>query len=190
MTQTRRRAHVPATLDFEARFATDETDEGTFSGYASVWGQPDAFGDVIQKGAFARTLAEHRRAGTVPGLFWSHNPAEPIGRWTSLSEDETGLKVDGRLVLETRRGQEAHALLKAGALNGLSIGFRARQSKRGPNGGRVITDLELVEISLVSLPAAARARISDVRAAVPSRSAFLQACTEAARAIDQRFARS
>lgn len=166
----------------EVRFATD--DAGTFTGYASVFGEPDSFGDTIKRGAFARTIRERKSTGG-PAMFWNHNPDQPIGVWLEVVEDERGLKVTGKLVTETTRGAEALALLKAGAVNGLSIGFRARKSERGPNGGRVLTDIELVEISLVSLPAASKARVMTVKgAAVPaSHAAFFQAARRAALAI-------
>ena len=151
-------------FDLEVKFATDEA--GTLSGYASVFeGDPDSYGDVIARGAFTRSLAEHKAAGSAPLLLWQHDPSEPIGVWLALREDATGLHVSGRLILETRRGQEAYALLKAGALNGLSIGFRTRASERRNGGGRVLQDLELIEISLVSIPAASRARVTGVKAA-------------------------
>jgi HK97 family phage prohead protease len=169
----------------EVRFSTDEA--GTFSGYASVFGEPDAYGDTIKPGAFRKTLAQGKRAGG-PAMFWNHDPGQPIGVWTDLAEDERGLKVTGRLVTETARGAEALALLKAGAVNGLSIGFRARAAERGPNGGRVLTDIELVEISLVSLPAASKARVTSVKNAVqPARTAaFVQAARRAAQSLKGR----
>lgn len=166
----------------ECRFATDEA--GTFSGYASIFGEADSYGDTIKPGAFRKTLSERKKTGG-PAMFWSHNPDEPIGVWTDLVEDERGLKATGKLVTETARGAEAYALLKAGAVNGLSIGFRARSAERGPNGGRVLTDIELIEISLVSLPAASRARVTQVKGAVSSASAaaFVQAARRAALSI-------
>jgi len=151
-------------VDIEVKFATDEA--GLLTGYASVFdGEPDSYGDVIQKGAFKKSLAEHKAAGTTPLMLWQHDPSEPIGVWLELREDATGLAVSGRLILETRRGQEAYALLKAGALNGLSIGFRTRASERRAGGGRTLQDLELIEISLVSIPAASRARVTSVKTA-------------------------
>lgn len=170
----------------EVRFATDDT--GTFNGYASVFGEPDSFGDTIKPGAFAKTLAERKKTGG-PAMFWNHDPAQPIGVWTDLAEDARGLKVTGRLVTETRGGSEALALLKAGAVNGLSIGFRARSSERGPNGGRVLTDTQLLEISLVSMPAASKARVTSVRHqghADASTAAFIQAVHKAARSLHTR----
>ena len=166
----------------EVRFATDEA--GTFTGYASVFGEPDSYGDTIKPGAFHKTLAKRSATGG-PAMFWNHNPDQPIGVWTELKEDERGLQVTGKLVMETAKGAEALALLKAGAVNGLSIGFRALASERGPNGGRVLTAIDLVEISLVSLPAASKARVTSVKGAgqPAGAAAFIEAARRAASAI-------
>lgn len=145
----------------EVRFATDE-EAGTFTGYAAIFAEPNAYGETIKPGAFRRSIATRDATGG-PSMFWNHDPGQPIGVWTDLVEDSRGLKVSGRLVTETRAGAEALALLKAGAVNGLSIGFRAKGQERGPNGGRVLTEIDLVEISLVTLPAASKARVTSVR---------------------------
>lgn len=150
------------TLDYAIRFTAD--DAGSFTGHAAIFGERNSFNEIVKPGAFARTIAEHRSRNIRPPMLWSHRRDEDIGVWTDLREDTTGLAVIGQLVTETARGKEAHALLKAGALNGLSIGFRPRQQERGANGVRVLTDIELVEISLVALPAAGNARIKQVRA--------------------------
>lgn len=141
----------------EVRFAI--TEDGEFTGYASVFGEPDSYGDTIKPGAFKKAVASKSK----PAMFWQHDPHEPIGTWLDLAEDTRGLKVKGKLVREVPRAASAYALIKADALNGLSIGFRALASERGPNGGRVLTSIELIEISLVSLPAASKARITGVK---------------------------
>jgi HK97 family phage prohead protease len=166
----------------EVRFAADNT--GTFTGYASVFGEPDSYGDTVKRGAFARSIRERKATGG-PAMFWNHDSNQPIGVWLEIVEDERGLKVSGKLVVETAKGAEALALLKAGAVNGLSIGFRARKAERGPNGGRVLTDIELVEISLVSLPAASKARITSVKGAAEQVdvAAFIEAARRAALSI-------
>ncbi|MCH8683887.1 phage major capsid protein [Pedomonas mirosovicensis] len=149
-------------FDLEVKLSTSEA--GVLTGYASLFNdEPDSYGDVIAKGAFARSLAQHKAAGTVPLMLWHHDLAEPIGIWLDVREDSAGLVVTGRLILETRRGQEAYALLKAGALNGLSIGYRTRASDPRPGGGRILKDVDLYEISLVTIPAATRARITSVK---------------------------
>ncbi|RAH99854.1 HK97 family phage prohead protease [Acuticoccus sediminis] len=166
----------------EVRFASD--DEGVFTGYASIFGEPDSYGDTIRPGAFRKALSTRAATGGPP-MFWNHDPSQPIGVWTELVEDSRGLKVTGRLITETRAGAEALALLKAGAVNGLSIGFRARKSERGAKGGRVLTDIDLVEISLVSLPAASNARVTSVRhdRQPAGTAAFVQAVRRAAASL-------
>lgn len=137
---------------------------GEFGGYASTFGgPPDSFGDVIASGAFARGLAEHRSRGSLPAMLWQHDTAAPIGRWLALAEDERGLVVEGRLTLEVQKAREAYALLRDGALNGLSIGFQTRRSEAGTHGGRLLTDIDLLEISLVTLPANSGARVAAVK---------------------------
>lgn len=139
---------------------------GRFEGYASTFGgPPDSYGDVIAPGAFARALAEHAAAGSRPAMLWQHDTRAPIGRWSRIVEDERGLAVEGRLTLEVQRAKEAYALLRDGALGGLSIGFRTRRSEAGEHGGRLLTELELLEISLVTLPANRAAMVAAVKAA-------------------------
>lgn len=164
-------------IDIEVKFSTDGT--GIVTGYASVFeGEPDSYGDIIARGAFASSLAQHKASGSAPLLLWQHDPSEPIGVWLELREDDAGLLVTGRLILDTRRGREAYALLKAGALNGLSIGYRPRNSERRSGGGRILKDVELIEISLVSIPAASRARITSVKTAEAVNPAAMGAAIE------------
>jgi len=165
-----------AVRDYETRFAVD--DAGTFSGYAAVFGEANSFNEIVKPGAFARTLSDHQSRNIRPPMLWSHRTAEVIGVWDSLLEDSKGLAVSGRLVTATTRGKEAHELLKAGALNGLSIGFNVRTQERDAKGFRVLTDIDLAEISLVALPAAGNARITQVRSAADL-SALTQAITTA-----------
>lgn len=127
-----------------------------FAGYAAVFGHPDRGGDIVKAGAFARTLK--RGAGAVP-LLWQHEPGRPVGRIEYLKEDKRGLRVIGRLS-EGAAGREAAALLKDGAVAGLSFGYRVREA-RGES-PRELADLELVEVSLVTFPMQARARVHAV----------------------------
>ena len=149
------------TLDVECRFAAD--DAGTFTGYAAKFGEVNAHNEIVMPGAFARTIADHKARGINPPMLWSHDQSQPIGVWDSLAEDATGLAVRGRLVLDTAKGREAHALMRAGAITGLSIGFRNAKATRAASGVRQIADLDLGEISLVTLPSASNARIISVR---------------------------
>ena len=141
----------------------DVSDEGTFEGYASTFGgAPDSYGDVVEAGAFAKSLGRHVKEKSAPVMLWQHNPDEPIGVWDNLAEDDKGLKGTGRFVLETTRGREAYALLKAGAIKGLSIGYRI---VKGEPDGKVfrLKELDLVEISLATFPANRRAGVTAVK---------------------------
>ena len=141
-------------------------DDGSVEGYGSVFAMRDSYDDVITRGAFAASLAEHRAAGTMPAMLWQHDQSEPIGVWTDMAEDEKGLRVKGRLVLESERGRAAHALLKAGALNGLSIGFRANEwSYDRESEVRTLTAIDLWEVSMVTFPAQRAARVTSVKSA-------------------------
>lgn len=149
------------TLNYDVRFAADDT--GTFTGHAAIFGEKNTYNEIVKPGAFARTLADHSARNIRPPMLWAHNTSEVIGVWTDLREDATGLAVTGKLITDTARGKEALALLKASALNGLSIGFRAKNATRDAQGVRILNDIDLVEISLVALPSAGNARIKHVR---------------------------
>lgn len=156
-------ADMERSVGLELRFAPDQA--GVVTGYAAVWNRRDVFGDLVQPGAFARSLAAHRAAGTRPLMLRSHDPRLIVGTWQDISEDATGLKVTGTLVLESRDGADTHALLKAGAMDGLSIGFRTRRATPAKGGGRLVHQVDLFEISLVGRPAQHLARVASVRAA-------------------------
>lgn len=141
-------------------------DDGTVEGYGSVFGVRDAYSDIVAAGAFKASLAAHKAAGTMPAMLWQHNSDEPIGVWTDMVEDERGLMVRGQLALDTVRGKEAHALVKMGALNGLSIGFYSKQWKYDTEQDiRTLTEVDLWEVSLVTFPANGKARVTDIRCA-------------------------
>ncbi len=129
-----------------------------FAGYAAIFGRPDRGGDVVRAGAFAASLRRGARA--VP-LLWQHAPARPIGRIEYLKEDRRGLRVIGRLSAGAA-GREAAALLQEGTVSGLSFGYRVRAAEG--EGPRELTELELVEVSLVSLPMQPKARVHAVEA--------------------------
>jgi HK97 family phage prohead protease len=124
-----------------------------FAGYAAIFGRRDRGGDVVRAGAFARALA--RPAGNVP-LLWQHDPGRPIGRVEYLREDRRGLRVIGRLS-QGPAGREAAALLGGGAVRGLSFGYRVRAAEG--EAPRLLTELDLIEVSLVTTPMQPRARV-------------------------------
>jgi HK97 family phage prohead protease len=140
-------------------------DDGTFSGYGAVFGNVDKVMDVIKKGAFKRTLREHKAAGSRPKLLWQHDTRQPIGAFDAVKEDDTGLYVEGRLALKTRQGGEAYELLKMEAINGLSIGYWPVEWKWDDKEGvRTLLDVDLFEISLVTFPANPAAAVAAVKA--------------------------
>lgn len=141
-------------------------DDGTVEGYGSVFGVRDNYDDVIASGAFAESLKAHKAEGTMPAMLWQHDANEPIGVWTEMVEDAKGLRIKGKLALDTTRGKEAHALLKMGALNGLSIGFMSKQwAYDRETEVRTLTEIDLWEVSLVTFPANEKARVTNVKAA-------------------------
>lgn len=141
-------------------------ENGAIEGYGSVFGVKDNYDDVIAKGAFAASLAEHNAEGSMPAMLWQHDADCPIGVWTEMVEDAKGLRIKGQLALDTIKGKEAHALLKMGALNGLSIGFVSKQwAYDRETEIRTLTEIELWEVSLVTFPANEKARVTNVKAA-------------------------
>ena len=140
-------------------------EDGTVEGYGSVFGVRDNYDDVIAKGAFIQSLKDHKAAGTMPAMLWQHDADKPIGVWTEMVEDEKGLRIKGQLAMETVKGKEAHALLKMGALNGLSIGFMSKEwSYDRETEVRTLTAIDLWEVSLVTFPANEKARVTNVKA--------------------------
>jgi HK97 family phage prohead protease len=129
-----------------------------FAGYAALFDTVDRGGDLIRRGAFSRAV----EAGSGIPLLWQHSPDRPIGRIESLAEDARGLRVIGRLTPEAHHAAEAAALLREGAVGGLSFGYRARAKEPRPPHGRTLTDLDLVEVSLVTFPMQPRARVHAV----------------------------
>ncbi|MEI8146808.1 MAG: HK97 family phage prohead protease [Alphaproteobacteria bacterium] len=131
---------------------------GLFTGYASLFGVADAQKDVVERGAFQASLA--RRGVSGIRMLWQHDPAEPVGVWLSLAEDAVGLRVTGRLVEGTARASEALTLMAAGAVDGLSIGFKAvRASADRRTGTRRLLEVDLWEVSIVTFPALTGARV-------------------------------
>jgi HK97 family phage prohead protease len=132
---------------------------GTFSGFASTYGNTDLGGDEIVAGAFAKTLAD--KGGEVP-LLWAHNPSEPIGI-AKLTDTAAGLQVAGKLILDgVPTAQKVYALMKAGVLKGLSIGYDVVRYDLADNVRRLL-ELKLWEISAVTFPMNERATVTAVK---------------------------
>lgn len=161
-------------FDMEVKFASDKT--GVFSGYGAIFGNVDSYGDVIEKGAFKETLRAWEDKGKYPPMLLQHGGGMfggnaddllPVGKWTSMEENSKGLKVEGELfALNTERGQYLYEGLKAGALDGLSIGYRVKKFTQGtkPNEPRrKLEAIDLMELSIVTFPANDKARVGAVK---------------------------
>ncbi len=142
----------------------EDEEKGSFTGYGSIFGNKDLGGDVVMQGAFAKSIARKGAKGVK--LLYQHRTDEPIGVIDSVIEDEKGLKIQGRLAMKTQKGKEVYELIKMGAMDGLSIGYRVMpkgyhyddKTKR-----RVLKELDLMEISAVTFPMNPKARVMNVK---------------------------
>jgi HK97 family phage prohead protease len=140
------------------KFAADGS--GEIEGIAWPFDQPDRVGDMITKGAFAQAQVP------LPMLF-GHDASDPVGSWTEATETDEGFRVKGALLVnDVARAREVNALVKAGAVRGISIGFITRKATPRRGGGRTITELELVEASLVAVPMHAGARVTSAKTGI------------------------
>ena len=151
-------------LGLERKFCRFDEDlavkDGTvIEGYASLFGDLDRGGDIVAPGAYAASLKRLAAEGRQVKMLWQHDPAQPIGVWDEVREDARGLWVKGRLLPEVARGREAAALLAEGAIDGLSIGYRAVRAERDGQGRRRLHEIDLWEVSLVTFPMQGEARI-------------------------------
>ena len=157
--------HLEFSSEIKAYDDEDEDKEyGSFEGYGSVFGNRDLGNDVIEKGAFSKSLK--RKKPHMVKLLYQHKSDMPIGVFDEIKEDDHGLYIKGRLALKTQAGAEAYELLKMGALDGLSIGFRVnpeqvsydKRSRR-----RYIKEVDLMEVSLVTFPMNPKATVRSVK---------------------------
>jgi HK97 family phage prohead protease len=146
----------------------DNSNDGTIRGYGSTFGNIDSYGDTVAKGAFAASLRQIKSGAVAyPPMLLQHGgmTAEdqtPCGIWTSMEESDVGLKVVGKLAIKTQRGSDIYELMKLGAFSGLSIGYRLKKYEKTKT-GRLLTEIALAEISLVTFPANSKARVLSVK---------------------------
>jgi hypothetical protein len=178
VTHTRRRLvrlNAPAQLDTLGR--------DQFEGYASLFGVADSAGDVVAPGAFSRSL---RDIGRIR-LLYQHAASEPIGVWEEMREDKTGLYVRGRILTDLERGRDVLALLREGALDGLSIGFRTLRARRNAiTKQRTLLEVELWEVSVVTFPLLIGSHVT----AIGKKSEAASAIREAARVFRTQLSSS
>ena len=150
-------------LDLEHKFApiaaVDTISGMGVEGYASYFGLTDQGRDVVAPGAYAASLARLAANGGRVKMLWQHDAAMPIGVWDQVSEDAKGLYVKGRLLAGVAKAEEAASLLKAGAIDGLSIGYRTIKATKDAEGRRHLLELDLWEVSLVTFPMLPEARV-------------------------------
>ena len=156
--QTKQRLDIPLKIK-------SLTDTGEFEGYGSVFGVEDSYSDVVVKGAFQKSLSFWAENGRLPSLLWQHKMSEPIGIYTEMKEDDHGLYVKGRLLIDDDPlAKRAYAHAKAGSLGGLSIGYILKDWEYDSSKGvYLLKEIDLWEVSLVTMPANDEARISEVK---------------------------
>lgn len=156
-------------MEFETKFTRLHdgiagVDGAHLEGYASLFDAPDQGGDVVKPGAFDRSLDEITSGRRALKMLWQHDPAQPIGVWDEVRIDDRGLYVKGRLLDGIAKAREAQALVSAGAIDGLSIGYRTVKATKARGdaqaGQRYLTDLDLWEVSLVTFPMLSSARVA------------------------------
>ena len=136
--------------------------EREFEGRGSVFRNVDLGGDIVAPGAFKKSLSSHKRAGSLPQMFWMHDPSRVPGKWTDMRETDDGLHVKGVLA-DTPLGNEIHTLLKMDAVRGLSIGYQTTEADYDRDGNRIIKQADLWEVSVVSLPMNPLAQVQHVK---------------------------
>lgn len=144
------------------------SETGVFSGYGSVFHNEDSYGDVVRPGAFKKSLAEWAKKGRLPPMLWQHDRCEPIGVFTKMVEDEKGLFVEGRLLIDDiPQARAAYALLKEKALGGMSIGYREILIEQDHDEKVTnLLELDLWEVSVVTFPANDEATVDSVKSAL------------------------
>lgn len=151
------------TRPFELKSASDN---GTFTGYGSVFGELDSYRDIVRKGAFLQSLQQdfHAKNRLVP-MLWQHETWNPIGVYTEVKEDDHGLYVEGQCNMDVQQGREAFALMKQRALDGLSIGYGTKRYEWDKDQEiRYLNEVKLYEISPVTFPAGDSARVVEAKA--------------------------
>lgn len=176
MPMTKQRLDIPLKLK-------SVSDNGEFEGYGSVFGVKDSYDDVVVPGAFSKSLEAWREKKSLPAMLWQHRMDEPIGIYTDMKEDDVGLYVKGRLLIDDDPlAKRAHAHMKAGSLTGLSIGYMLKDWEYDRTKEVfLLKEIDLWEVSPVTFPSNDEARISDVKSAfargeMPSQKVLKESC--------------
>lgn len=153
-------------MDFPLKLKS-VSDSGEFEGYGSVFGVKDSYDDIVIPGAFVNSLNAWRDKNALPAMLWQHRMDEPIGIYTEMKEDDVGLFVKGRLLIDDDPlAKRAHAHMKAGSLTGLSIGYMLKDWEYDrAKEAFLLKEIDLWEVSPVTFPSNDEARVSDVKSA-------------------------
>ena len=153
------------TFYIKSNFSLAQQDtQGIFNGYASIFDLPDHHNDVVQQGAFSKSLHFWRQLNRWPKMLWQHDPKTPIGFWTKMDEDGAGLFVEGKLLLELPKAREIYTLMEAGIVDSLSIGFTIHESIIDEQTDcRLLQQIHLCEVSLVTFGANEKAKVQEVK---------------------------
>lgn len=146
------------TKDMALDLQADES--GVIEGYASLFGEVDSGGDIVARGAFTKSLASLAAKNGKVKMLWQHDPSQPIGVWDEIREDAKGLFVKGRILTSLSKGREVADMIKAGVIDGLSIGYRTIDAAKDQGGNRVLNEVELWEISVVTFPMLESAKVT------------------------------
>ena len=156
-------------LELKVKKPKDEEKQGentaTVSGYITTYGNVDVVGDVIQQGALDNYIERFNNEGLLLRMLFQHQRESIIGRWTELRSDDYGVYATGEIYTDVTLGADTAALIRRGALDSFSIGFAVNDYEVREDGGRVFTDIELVETSVVDVPANPRAQLDSIKLA-------------------------
>jgi HK97 family phage prohead protease len=161
-------------------------ENGEISGYASVFDVVDCHRDTVVKGAFKSTLENFRKRKKIPKLLWQHDASFPIGLIEDIYEDDYGLFLKSRLLLEVPKAVEIYALLKNKAINGFSIGYRIKDSYFSDN-VQYLTDIELLEVSIVTFPACELAVVENVKSEIGNEDATTRCIISQIKSISHKL---
>jgi HK97 family phage prohead protease len=148
-----------------------------FEGHGSVFNNTDYGGDIVMPGAFKRSLAQYRKSGTLPAMFWMHNSTKVPGKWLEMGEDKIGLSVKGVLA-KTELGNETHELLTMKAVRGMSIGYQTVDQDYDKDGNRLLKEVDLWEVSVVSLAMNPLAQVTHIKTRLSERGEYVPSIRE------------
>ena len=151
---------------------TKASPKGEIAGYGSTFGNVDHGGDIVLPGAFAKSLQEYKDSNTMPSMFWMHKADQVPGIWNSAVEDQYGLQMKGAFA-DTALGNDTRTLTSMKAVGGLSIGYITQDYKYDNEGNRLLKQVDLIEVSVVSLAMNPKAQITHAKSRLSERGEYV-----------------